>query len=160
MSDELHAPAALLPIKSSRYPLDRRQGGPQNQPGRCGEEKNFLPPPGNEPRPSGHVSCCYTDCAMCSLHKTQKLLAWRNANWCWRKPVNQCLRVQIPEKVVQSIRHTSRNESITVSCHVIGTRQYAPVAGLWTSVCPIGFTRRASLRERTAIKEQREVCKT
>jgi hypothetical protein len=40
--------------------------------------------------------------------------------------------VQIPERAVPSISHTSRNESITVGCHVIGTRQYAPVAGLWT----------------------------
>jgi hypothetical protein len=44
VSDQLHAPAALSPTKESRYPLDRRLGGPQSQSGRCGEEKNpFLP---------------------------------------------------------------------------------------------------------------------
>jgi hypothetical protein len=32
------------------YAQDRRLGGPQNLSERYGEEKNFLPLPGNEPR--------------------------------------------------------------------------------------------------------------
>jgi hypothetical protein len=32
-----------LPGKNPRYPLDRRLGGPQNQSGCCGIEKNLLP---------------------------------------------------------------------------------------------------------------------
>jgi hypothetical protein len=47
-SGQLHAPAALTPGKSPRYPLDRRLGGPRSRSGRYGEEKN-LALPGNEP---------------------------------------------------------------------------------------------------------------
>jgi hypothetical protein len=37
-------PLPLYPWgKSSRYPMDRRLGGPQNQSGRCGEEKILDP---------------------------------------------------------------------------------------------------------------------
>lgn len=32
-----------------RYPLDGRLNGRQTRFGRCGEEKDFLPLPGNEP---------------------------------------------------------------------------------------------------------------
>jgi hypothetical protein len=39
VSGQLHAPAALPPGKSPRYPLDRRLGGPQSRSGRFGEEK-------------------------------------------------------------------------------------------------------------------------
>jgi hypothetical protein len=38
--------------KISHYPLDRRRGRPQSRFGRCEVEKNPLPLPGNEPRPS------------------------------------------------------------------------------------------------------------
>jgi hypothetical protein len=37
--------------KRTRYPLDRRLGGPQSLRGRCGEEKNPLPLLGMEPWP-------------------------------------------------------------------------------------------------------------
>jgi hypothetical protein len=40
VSGQLHAPAALSQRKSPWYPSDRRLGGPQNQSGHCGEEKN------------------------------------------------------------------------------------------------------------------------
>jgi hypothetical protein len=40
VSGQLHAPAALPPGKSSRYPLYRRLGGPQSRSGRHGEVKN------------------------------------------------------------------------------------------------------------------------
>jgi hypothetical protein len=47
-------PLPLYPRgKSSRYPLGRRLGGPQSQPGRRGEDK-ILPPPEIELRPLGH----------------------------------------------------------------------------------------------------------
>jgi hypothetical protein len=36
-------------VKSPWYPLDRRLGGSQSRSGRSGEEKNYQPPPGNEP---------------------------------------------------------------------------------------------------------------
>jgi hypothetical protein len=49
VSGQLHAPAALSPGESSRYPLDRRMGGPQSRSGRGGEEKNSQPPPRIEP---------------------------------------------------------------------------------------------------------------
>jgi hypothetical protein len=52
MSGQLHAPAALHPGKSPRYPLDRRLGGPQGRSGRHGEEK-ILDPTGTQLRPLG-----------------------------------------------------------------------------------------------------------
>jgi hypothetical protein len=44
MSGQLHAPAALPPEKSPRYPFYRRFGGPQNRSGRYGEVKIFTLP--------------------------------------------------------------------------------------------------------------------
>jgi hypothetical protein len=46
VSGQLHAPAALPQEKSSRYPLDKRLGGPQSRSGRAGEEKNSQPAAG------------------------------------------------------------------------------------------------------------------
>jgi hypothetical protein len=42
VSGQLHAPAALPPGKSPRYPFYRRLGGPQSRSGRYGEEKIFF----------------------------------------------------------------------------------------------------------------------
>ena len=42
MSDQLHAPAALLPRQELRYSLDGSVDCPQNRSGRFGEEKNSL----------------------------------------------------------------------------------------------------------------------
>jgi hypothetical protein len=52
VTGQLHAPAALHPGKSPRYLFDRRLGGPRSRSERCGVEKNLLPLPGIEPRPS------------------------------------------------------------------------------------------------------------
>jgi hypothetical protein len=41
VSGQLHAPTALLRVKSPRYPLDRRLGGPQSRSGRGSEEKKI-----------------------------------------------------------------------------------------------------------------------
>jgi hypothetical protein len=60
MSDQLHAPAALLQGKSPRYPLDRRLTGPQSHYGRGGEEKNSQLLPGLEPPIIQPVAQCYT----------------------------------------------------------------------------------------------------
>jgi hypothetical protein len=38
---QLHAPAALLQGKSTRYPVDKKLSGPQSPSGRCGDKKNF-----------------------------------------------------------------------------------------------------------------------
>jgi hypothetical protein len=43
VSGQLHAPAALPPGKSPRYPFYRRFGGPQSRSGRYGEVKIFYP---------------------------------------------------------------------------------------------------------------------
>jgi hypothetical protein len=43
-------PSCFIPIgKSPWYPLDRRLGGSQSRSGRGGEEKNYHPPPEEEP---------------------------------------------------------------------------------------------------------------
>jgi hypothetical protein len=39
VNGQLHAPAALPPGQSSRYPLDKRLGGAQSRCGRGGEDK-------------------------------------------------------------------------------------------------------------------------
>jgi hypothetical protein len=49
VSGQLHAPAALLPGKGPRYPLDRRLGGLQNRSGHGSEMQNSKPLPGIEP---------------------------------------------------------------------------------------------------------------
>jgi hypothetical protein len=41
VSGQLHAPAALPPGKSPRYPLDRRMGGPQSRSGRRRRENSW-----------------------------------------------------------------------------------------------------------------------
>jgi hypothetical protein len=46
--------------KWPRYPLDRRLDGPQNRPGRCGEEKN-LALPKNQTRVLQPVALRYTE---------------------------------------------------------------------------------------------------
>jgi hypothetical protein len=51
-----HTPAALPPGKS-RYPLDRRLGGPQ---GRSGQVRKISPAPGFDPRIQP-VASRYTD---------------------------------------------------------------------------------------------------
>jgi hypothetical protein len=45
MGGRYHNPAALLPGKNCRYPLNRRVGGFQNQTGGFEEVKNLLPLP-------------------------------------------------------------------------------------------------------------------
>jgi hypothetical protein len=48
---QLHA--SLYPRgRNPRHELDRRLGGPQSRSGRCEVERNHLPLPGIEPRPS------------------------------------------------------------------------------------------------------------
>jgi hypothetical protein len=46
-SGQLHAPAALTPSKSPRYPLDRKLGGPQSRSGSGGEKYPIIVPVGN-----------------------------------------------------------------------------------------------------------------
>jgi hypothetical protein len=46
--------------KSSRYPLNRRVGGPQSRSGRSGEEKKYLSLPGIESRSSSPAAVTYT----------------------------------------------------------------------------------------------------
>jgi hypothetical protein len=48
VSGQFRAPAALLPVKSPWYPLDRRLGGNQSRSGHGGEEKNSQLLPGLE----------------------------------------------------------------------------------------------------------------
>jgi hypothetical protein len=47
VSGQLHAPAALPPGRSPRYPLYRRLGGPQSRSGQHGEVK-ILDPTGTQ----------------------------------------------------------------------------------------------------------------
>jgi hypothetical protein len=50
VNSQMLALAALTLGKIVWYPLDKRLGGPQSRFGRCGKEKNLLPPPGIEPK--------------------------------------------------------------------------------------------------------------
>jgi hypothetical protein len=53
VSGQLHAPAALPPGKSPRYPFYKRLGGPQSRSGRYGEVKIFYPTGTQTPAPPG-----------------------------------------------------------------------------------------------------------
>jgi hypothetical protein len=66
VSGQLHAPAALPPGKSPRYPFYRRLGGPQSRSGRYGEVKNFDPTGTRTPAPLvvQPVASRYTDWAI------------------------------------------------------------------------------------------------
>ena len=57
----LHAPPDLPPGKN---PMNGRLGGPQNRSVRFGEEKNFFPLPGFEPRAVEPVTSRYIDHAI------------------------------------------------------------------------------------------------
>jgi hypothetical protein len=61
VSGQRRAPAALYPRgKGPRYPLYRRLGGPQSQPGLRGNRKNPLPLPRIEPGSPGRPVCSQT----------------------------------------------------------------------------------------------------
>jgi hypothetical protein len=60
VSGQLHAPAALPPVKQPLEQLDRRLGGPQSRSGRGGEEENSQPLPGLEPSIIRPVAQRYT----------------------------------------------------------------------------------------------------
>jgi hypothetical protein len=57
---QCHAPAALPPGKT-RYPFNRRLGGPQDWPGLV---RNISPPLGFDPWTVQPVASRYTDCAI------------------------------------------------------------------------------------------------
>jgi hypothetical protein len=61
MSGQLHAPAALPPGKSPRYPFYRRLGGPHSRSGQYGEVKIFDPTGTRTPAPPGRPASRYTD---------------------------------------------------------------------------------------------------
>jgi hypothetical protein len=60
LSGQFHAPAALRPVTSPRYPLYMRLGEPQSRAGRHGEVK-IIYPTGTVVQP---VASRYTDCAI------------------------------------------------------------------------------------------------
>jgi hypothetical protein len=67
MNGQLHAPAALRPVKEPWYPLDRNMGGPQGHSGRDGEENNSQPLPGIEPPIIQAVAQRYTTELPCRI---------------------------------------------------------------------------------------------
>jgi len=64
-----YAPAALPPGKT-RYPLYRRLGGPQGRSGRL--RKDFIPPPGFDPRTVQSVASVDTVNYALPVYKTIK----------------------------------------------------------------------------------------
>jgi hypothetical protein len=52
LTSHLHAPAALSPGKELSVPIGQRLSGPWSQSGPYGAQKNLLPVPGIELRPS------------------------------------------------------------------------------------------------------------
>jgi hypothetical protein len=61
---QLHAPAALSPVKSIGTHCTGRWVGPSTGLDVCGGEKNLLPLPGFEPLTFQFVPSCCTDCAI------------------------------------------------------------------------------------------------
>jgi hypothetical protein len=78
VSLQLHALTALPPVKSPRYPLNKRLSGFGGWSGCCEEEKNLLPLPGIEPHVSGPSLCglsyIYTYFYFIFKHKLLSLL--------------------------------------------------------------------------------------
>jgi hypothetical protein len=66
VSGQLHAPASLPPGKSSRYPLDKRVGGPQSRSGRRGENSWPYRHSNSEPSVVEPVASRHTDWATSS----------------------------------------------------------------------------------------------
>jgi hypothetical protein len=66
VSGQLHAPVALPPEKSPRYPFYRRLGGPQSRSGRYGEVTISYPTGTRTPAPPvvQPVASRYTDWAI------------------------------------------------------------------------------------------------
>jgi hypothetical protein len=71
-----------LQRKSTRYPLDRRPGGPQSRSGRCGEERN--PSPCRVSNPSPARSAVTTQNKLSRLASRGKYSLWveRNMSKC------------------------------------------------------------------------------
>jgi hypothetical protein len=68
-----HRPLCLQ-VKSPRYPLDRKLGGPQSRSGRCGDEKNSQPMPRLEPPIIQPVAERYmTELSRLPCHTSNKL---------------------------------------------------------------------------------------
>jgi hypothetical protein len=82
-SGQLHAPAALPPGKSRKYPLDRMLCGPQNRSGR-GDEKNIPATPGNripvvQHTHTGTRACyCVNQIEISFVLENQKINTFRN----------------------------------------------------------------------------------
>jgi hypothetical protein len=101
VSGQLHAPAALPPGKSPRYPFYRRLGRPQSRSGRYVEVKIFYsnsrPPPGCPARSQSLYRLSYPGShANPEYVIILKLIGWGNMNWIdlaedrevWRALVN------------------------------------------------------------------------
>jgi hypothetical protein len=92
-------------VKSHRYPLDRRLGGPQSQSGRLGEEK-ILDPSGtrnSDPSVVQSVASRYTDYPI-PAHKTlqyifKNLLGTLQRSWLRHCATNWKVAVSSPNKV-------------------------------------------------------------
>jgi hypothetical protein len=64
--------------RAPRYQFYKRLGGPQSRSGRCGVQRDFLPPPGTEPRSSSLRVRRYTDWAIPSSHCRKRCtFIWR-----------------------------------------------------------------------------------
>jgi hypothetical protein len=85
VSGQLHASAALSPVKETLVPMDRRLGGPQNQAGHCGEEKNSQPLAGLKLPIIQPVAQCYnTELSqlLCLIYQTAFWLFISDSNFC------------------------------------------------------------------------------
>jgi hypothetical protein len=107
LGGQFHASAALPPVKTPRYPLDRRLNGSQSRPGCGGEEKNSEPPLiieiQNPDRPSRGQSLyrlSYPDSVRMDLRE----MKWEGMNWMhlardrdqWRIYVRTVMNLRIP----------------------------------------------------------------
>jgi hypothetical protein len=92
--------------KSTRYPLDRRLGGPQSHSGRGGEEKNSHPPPGIEPynpdRPARSPTLYRLSYHGCNVTTDLREIRWGGLDWLhvahnrgqWRAFVNTVMNLR------------------------------------------------------------------
>jgi hypothetical protein len=119
-------PRPLYPQgKSSRYPLDRRLGGPQSRFGQGVEEKNFQPPPGIEPynpdRPVRSLVVIPT--------KLSRLWFYVILNYSLTYLLTYLLTHSLTHSMVQDIiwKADSHSACQKISCFLYGTRRFITV---------------------------------
>ena len=91
---------AALPPGETRYPLNRRLGGPQEL---SGWVRKISPPPGFYPWTVQHVASCYSDCVIPAIYVPDRNSFCLNAalDNPWKFLVREIKNVKLRYKVIR-----------------------------------------------------------